>query len=61
MIPIERQIAAVERELRFRRQVYPRRVAMQKMSQKQADEEIEVMQAVLGTLQALPKTQGSLI
>jgi hypothetical protein len=46
------QILAVEREIRMREQVYPRRVAAAKMSQKAADREIATMRAVLDTLRA---------
>lgn len=45
------QIACVERELRFRRRVYARRVADRKMSQTQAEREIALMEAVLASLQ----------
>lgn len=56
-VPIQHQMAAVERELRFRRHVYARRVAAKKMTQKKADEEIEAMQAVLATLQSIEAGQ----
>lgn len=49
-LPIARQIKAVERELGFRRRVYPRWTADGRMSQAKADEEIVVMEAVLATL-----------
>lgn len=38
--------AAIERELRYRRTYYPRRVAERKMSQEQADEQIAVLEAI---------------
>ncbi len=38
--------AAVERELTYRRRVYGRRVADGKMTQKLADEQIAVMEAI---------------
>ena len=50
----ERMIKAVDRELKFRMRVYPRRVADRKMSQEQMYEEIAVMQAVLTMLRELP-------
>lgn len=50
----ERMIKAVDRELRFRLRVYPRRVAERKMSQEQMHEEIAAMQAVLTTLRGMP-------
>lgn len=48
MIDIDRQIRCVERELKMRRNVLERRV-----QQKQADDEIACMEAVLATLQAV--------
>lgn len=50
-IIITEQIDCVERELRFRGYVYPRRVSAGKMTQAQADQQISHMQAVLQTLQ----------
>lgn len=52
-IPIEAQIAAVEREIKMREYVYPRRVADHKMTQRKADEELTAMRAVLETLRRL--------
>lgn len=52
-VPITAQVASVERELKLRRRVYPRRVADQRMTQQQADYEIEVMTAVLATLREI--------
>jgi hypothetical protein len=49
---LERQIEALERELKFRGRVFPRRVADGKMSQEQMHEEIGAMQAALETLRA---------
>jgi hypothetical protein len=43
----ERKHACIKRELRFRREVFPRRVAAKTMTQSQADEEIAVMNAIL--------------
>ena len=39
--------ACARRELDMRRRVYPRRVADQKMTQDQADREIEIMEAIV--------------
>ena len=47
---LAQQIACVERELRFREHVYPRRVESGKMTATQAREQIALMQAVLTTL-----------
>lgn len=52
-ITIERQIAAVRREVSMRRRVYPRWIASGKMSQDQADREIEAMVAAQATLEQL--------
>ena len=43
-------IACIEREIRFRVQVYPRRVAEGKMRQAKAEREIETMRAILQRL-----------
>lgn len=50
MKTITEQIKAVERELIMRRNVYPRRVAENKMAQTDADHQTECMEAVLETL-----------
>lgn len=39
--------AALEREIKMRRRVYPRWVADGRMSQAKADEEISIMEAIL--------------
>lgn len=52
-VSLDRQIRAVEREIDMRRQVYPKRVADGRMSQKFADEEVAVMEAVLATLKGI--------
>lgn len=49
-VHIEDQILCVERELNMRRRVYPGWVAKGRMSQQQADVEIQRMAAVLETL-----------
>lgn len=53
MIPLSDQIACVERELKFRRRLYPHWVANGKMEKAEADTEIARMEAVLVTLQGL--------
>jgi hypothetical protein len=53
------QIACVEREIRMREQVYPRRVGDRKMKQEAADREIAAMRAVLDTLLAVK--DGSIV
>lgn len=52
-IPLTAQIAEVERELGMRQSVYARRVSEKKMSQTDADKKIDLMRAVLATLQQL--------
>ncbi len=42
----EDKLKSVERELGFRRRVYARRVSDQKMTQKQADREIAIFEAI---------------
>lgn len=49
-VTLAAQIECVEREISMRRKVYPRFVAMKKMSQAKADAELAAMQAVLETL-----------
>lgn len=51
-VPLADQVACVERELRFRRRVYARRVEQGSMTQAKADQEIRDMEAVLETVQA---------
>lgn len=50
-ITIEAQIECVVREIKLRERVYPRRVAEGKMTQALASEQLELMRAVLTTLQ----------
>lgn len=52
-VPLAEQIAEVERELEYRRRVYPRLVAAGKIGQDKADRHVAGMTAVLQTLQAL--------
>lgn len=42
----EQKLAAVDRELRYRRRVYARRIGEGKMTQALADEQIGVMEAI---------------
>jgi hypothetical protein len=53
VIPLADQIACVDRELGYRRRVYPSWVARGRMTQRSADLEIERMEAVRETLIAL--------
>jgi hypothetical protein len=52
-VPLPRQIACVERELRMRRGAYPRWVAAGRMRVEDAARETWEMQAVLDTLRQL--------
>jgi len=54
---IERQIACVKREIAMRERVYPRWVDSGKLKQSVADDEINVMKAVLATLQAVKEAK----
>jgi hypothetical protein len=56
---LDEQIASVERELGMRRQVYPRRVADNKMTQAHADLEIRRMEAVLVTLRKVARVRAT--
>lgn len=55
---IEEQIKVVEREISMRKKVYPRRVAMEQMSQSQADYQIAAMEAVKETLLKTAPSDG---
>jgi hypothetical protein len=50
-------IVCVEREIRFRRVVYPRRIAGGTMSRDKAAREIETMEAVLEVLTKMTEPQ----
>ena len=52
-IPLADQITCVRREIAMRRRVYPRWVALKRMTQEDADAEIARMEAVLATLEGL--------
>jgi hypothetical protein len=54
-VPLARQIACVERELVMRRRVYAGLIRTGKMSPQMATVEIENMEGVLSTLQAVRK------
>jgi hypothetical protein len=47
---LDEQIACVRREIDLRERLYPRWVAMQKMTQTSSDRELAAMRAVLATL-----------
>jgi hypothetical protein len=47
MITRADKIAAIRREIALRKNVYPKRISLGKMSLEKANQEIEVMEAVL--------------
>lgn len=57
--PLRVQIDCVEREIRYRRHVYPRLVAKGRISQAKADYEIRVMEAVVVTLKDLKQKEDA--
>ena len=52
-IPLEAQIKGVQREITFRKRVYAKRISRGRMSPTFANQQIELMQAVLKTLEGL--------
>jgi hypothetical protein len=54
---IDDQIACAERELGYRRHVYPRRVASKAMTQDLADREMARMEAIVLTLKMLKRAE----
>jgi len=59
-VPIEEQIAEVERELKMRTHVYPGLVASDKLKPLQAIKQNEGMMAVLDTLKWVQKNKDRL-
>lgn len=55
-ITIDEQIACVEREIKLRRRVYPRRIEHHFMTRKFATEQIAAMEAVLETVKTARAT-----
>jgi hypothetical protein len=55
MISLNQQIEAVKREIALRKRVYPAWVTQKRMKQPAATFEIEAMEAVLSTLEALQR------
>ncbi len=54
---LEQQIACVRRELAMRQRVYPKWVTAGRMTQQQADHEVNAMTAVLATLERVQSEQ----
>lgn len=59
-IPVDSQIASVNREITLRRRVYPKWVADGRMSQRKADDEIAAMTAVVASLEEIRRLRASL-
>jgi hypothetical protein len=53
----QEMIACIEREIKMREYVFPKRVASQQMTQKKMDAEIQTMRDVLAVLQAKAETE----
>lgn len=53
-VPIHEQVECAERELGYRRRVYPRWVSDGRMTQAKADLEIARMEAIVKTLREIP-------
>jgi hypothetical protein len=49
-VSLRRQLEAIRREIKLRKQVYPQRIATRRMSARKAAEEIACMQAIEATL-----------
>lgn len=54
---LKQLISCVEREISFRRVVYPKRIALSKMTRLQAENEILAMQEVLLTLNLVERNK----
>lgn len=59
-IPAIEKLRAVEREIGYRRLVYPRRVEAKKMTQRQADWQLQVMEAIRDDYLTLAKAEKAL-
>ena len=53
MVTLTEQIKGVRREIDFRKRVYPKQVAEGKMTQQEANYQIELMEYVWNTIQAV--------
>lgn len=56
-IPAVEKLRAIEREIGYRRVVYPRRVMEKKMTQRQADWQLAVMEAIRDDYMKLAKEE----
>jgi hypothetical protein len=55
--PASEKLACIERELKWRHRVYPRRVSEGKMTQHQMDREINIMEAIAADLRAVTESE----
>lgn len=55
LVPIEAQIAAAERELKYRLYVYPKRVNEGRLTRDQSANELAAMRAIVDTLQRVAR------
>ena len=55
LVPLEAQIAAAERELKYRIKLYPRWVASGKLDHKESAHELAAMRAIVQTLQQVAR------
>jgi hypothetical protein len=60
-IDLARQIACVRREVSMRKKVYPRWVSVGKMTQDEADRQLQTMQAVQATLEKIQADDKALV
>jgi hypothetical protein len=56
-VPIEEQVEAARRELKYRERVYPRRVEAGQMTQRLADTQLRAMRAIIETLEEVAASQ----
>ena len=61
MVTISEQIKGVRREIDYRKRLYPKWVSDGRMTQKEADYQIELMEYVVNTLQAVLDFQRGFI
>ena len=61
MVTINEQIKGVRREIDYRKRLYPKWVSNGRMTQKEANYQIELMEYVVNTLQAVLEFQRGFI
>lgn len=61
MVTITEQMKGVRREIDYRKRLYPKWVADGRMTQQEANYQIELMEYVLNTLQAVLEFERSFI